>query len=296
MWSKWFIVSFVLLISIGSSTFASSSQLSQAQQYFLQPYEQRIDHLVVTLPRTSLTTLLAKLQEAQLSFARSSSEAQLLDALAKYLLSKLPGAEVLSETPPLPPPPVIPIFSDAELSGIQTFVATRQPLVTSSMEFAQACKDHYARIDALAREQNFPTALIIATWWREYSCNMSNPANGRGIFQITSHYYEPWPLSEAWLLDQVQHFIDFARAKRKYHDNVQPFDDTGAIQLSYLHYDLLSIQKHSIMYNGVKADATPENSVYANQNFGIPVEGRDGIVAMVIKVLSWWLAEQEKQE
>lgn len=179
------------MVSIGNYTFASSTQLSQAQQYFLKPYEQRIDHLVATSPRSALTTFLAKLQEAKGGFASSSTEAQLLDSLATYLLDKLPPTEIISEVPPLPPPPVIPIFSDTELSGIQTFVATRQPLVTSTMEFAQSCKDHYARIDALAREQNFPTALIIATWWREYSCNMSNPANGRGIFQITSHYYEP---------------------------------------------------------------------------------------------------------
>lgn len=217
------------MISIGSSTFASSSQLSQAQQYFLQPYEQRIDHLVATLPRASLTTLLAKLQEAKRTFATSSQETLLLQSLANYLLTKLPSATGLSEVilpPPPPPPPIIPIFSDTELSGMQSFVATRQPLVTSSMDFAQSCKDHYAAIDALARTQDFPTALIIATRWREYSCTMQNPANGRGIFQITSHHYEPGYLSEAGLLEQVQHFIDFARAKRKYHDNVQPFDDT----------------------------------------------------------------------
>lgn len=291
MWSKWFLIA---LLSLTTSTVvhASSVQLTEADSLFLHRYEQRIDQLVAVSSREKLTTLLAKLQEAKQWFRSSSHEALLLDSLASYLLKQLPLA---TEIPPPPVEvPLPPIFSDAELSGIQSFVALWQPLVTSSSDFAQSCKDHFQAIDAVARAQNFPTALIISTWWREYSCNMSNPANGRGIFQITSHYYEPGPLSQAWLLEQVQHFIDFARAKRKYHDNVQPFDDTGAITLSYLHYDLLSLQKHSIMYNGVKAGTTPENSVYANQNFWMPAEGRDGIVAMVIKVLARWLEEQEK--
>lgn len=93
------------------------------------------------------------------------------------------------------------------------------------------------------------------------------------------------------MLEQVQHFIDFSRAKRAYHDRIQPFDEIP-ITLSHDSYDLLSLQKHSIMYNGLKSGVTPETSVYANQNFGMPAEGRDGIVAMVIKVLAWWKGEQ----
>lgn len=68
------------------------------------------------------------------------------------------------------------------------------------------------------------------------------------------------------MLDQVQHFIDFARAKWVYHDNLAPFDDIP-ITLNYFTYDLLSIQKHAIMYNGLKKDTTPATNLYANQNF-----------------------------
>lgn len=290
MWSKWYCVLLIFLATCSYNfVYALSYQLSDADRLFLHPYEQRIDELNSTLSRDKRVLIVAKLQEAKKWFPTSSREALILESLATYTLSGLSVQE--DTTPPIPQT----FFTDEELSGMQSFVATRQPLVTSSMDFAQSCKDHYAAIDALARTQNFPTALIIATRWREYSCTMQNPANGRGIFQITSHHYEPGYLSEAGLLEQVQHFIDFARAKRKYHDNVQPFDDTWAITLSYLHYDLLSIQKHSIMYNGVKSDVTPENSVYANQNFWMPAEGRDGIVAMVIKVLAWWLVEQKKE-
>ena len=52
-----------------------------------------------------------------------------------------------------------------------------------------------------------------------------------------------------------------------WYNSLKMFDDLP-VTLSYTGYDLLSIRKHSILYNGLAYGVTPENSRYANQNFG----------------------------
>lgn len=157
---------------------------------------------------------------------------------------------------------------------------------TVDWEIPDSCVQYYDGIDAIAKANDFPTSLIIAMRWREHSCNLSNPDNGRGNFQITSHYYEPGEIVWDEFAIQVQNFIDFSNAKWKYYDSIQKFGPEP-VALTYDMMDINSIRKHSILYNGVYPDVTLANSWYSNENFSKSRGGRDGIVTIVLKVIQW---------
>jgi hypothetical protein len=66
--------------------------------------------------------------------------------------------------------------------------------ITSTMnaqdiEILSGCMMRYDIIDSIAQRENFPTALILATWRKESSCRVVNPENGDGLFQIVAHTY-----------------------------------------------------------------------------------------------------------
>lgn len=154
-------------------------------------------------------------------------------------------------------------------------------------EILWLCTKYYDEIDAIAREYDFPVELIIATWYREHTCKFFNPWNGWGNFQITSNYYTPGDITWAEFREQVIDFIEFSRAKWNYYDAIQTYGPEP-IDLTYNEFDLTSIRKQSILYNGITGEL--DDNKYANQNFWwIAVWGADGIVTMFLKVLKWGL-------
>lgn len=68
-------------------------------------------------------------------------------------------------------------------------------------------------MDTISFANNFPTALTIATWYRETHCGYYLPANGDGPFQILSKDYGTGQITEAKFLNMMQDFIDFSKAK-----------------------------------------------------------------------------------
>lgn len=183
-------------------------------------------------------------------------------------------------------PPVVEVPTPLQEYSRSAFLDIYMPYMKGTDPLYDQCFTHYAQIDQVAKQENFPTALIIATRYREHSCFMSNPANGRGNFQITSHKYPEGEIGIEAFLVQVQEFIDFSRAKRDYYDAVQKFGPEP-ITLEYDNFDISSIRKHAIFYNGVYPDVTLDKSRYSNENFTWMRGGRDGIVAAFLKVLQW---------
>ncbi len=163
--------------------------------------------------------------------------------------------------------------------------------ITTKLEVPEKCKTNYDFVDEIAKRNDFPTALIIATWGKETNCNMYNPANGWWIFQITSQYYEP---GNIWLIElesSIEAFIQFSRNKwnyfntNKYHNYKQRFWEED-LHLTYSSYTLRDLRLHSILYNGVSANTTLEGNTFANNNLNPNVTGpSDGIVTRFLKIL-----------
>ena len=196
-------------------------------------------------------------------------------------INKNTNSLVIMSTDTLTPDDAYTTFS------LNEFVDFRYPKVhawTQENGVPEACMKYYNTIDAVAREKDFPTALVIATWYREFDCRLENPSNTRWPFQVTSSYKAPGPITTDELKEQVAEFIDFSNAKYDYYTKLRKFDEIP-VKLSHSHVDLVSIQKHSILYNGMYSWVTPANSSYSNQNFWHWDSNiRDGIVAMFLKV------------
>lgn len=79
---------------------------------------------------------------------------------------------------------------------------------------ADTCTGRYNTMDSISYANNFPTALTIATRYRETNCGYYLPSNGDGPFQILSKDYGTGQITEGKFLRSIQDFIDFSKAKR----------------------------------------------------------------------------------
>ncbi|HBB04941.1 TPA: hypothetical protein DCZ39_08975 [Patescibacteria group bacterium] len=68
-------------------------------------------------------------------------------------------------------------------------------------------------MDSISFANNFPTALTIATRYREVNCGYYLPANGDGPFQILSKDYGTGQITESKFIQTMQDFIDFSKYK-----------------------------------------------------------------------------------
>jgi hypothetical protein len=106
------------------------------------------------------------------------------------------------------------------------------------------CFGRYNTLDNISFANNFPTALTIATRYRESHCGYYLPNNGDGPFQILSKDYWTGEITENIFTQSVQDFIDFS--KNKYANYKSKVD----INISYTGTDIKSIVSHSALYNG----------------------------------------------
>lgn len=165
--------------------------------------------------------------------------------------------------------------------------------ITTGLEVPTKCVENYDFVDTIAKDEDFPTPLILAVWWIETNCNMYNPANGWWLFQITSQYFEPGNVGYIELESQIRNFIAFSRNKwnyfntNTYHNYKSRFGGEN-IDIHYNSYTLRDLRLHSILYNWVSSTTTLEWNTFANANLNPGVSGRsDGVVTRFLKVLNW---------
>lgn len=117
----------------------------------------------------------------------------------------------------------------------------------------QWCVERFDMVNTIAKKYNFPTALILATWFMESSCRMANPENGDGLFQIISSHYEPGPINDAQLEQEIVDFIQFSRKKwDRYHKS----NPDRQITLTYKKRNIESLESQGALYNSVGTKIT----------------------------------------
>ncbi len=165
--------------------------------------------------------------------------------------------------------------------------------ITSWLDVPQKCIEHFDFVDEIAKEQNFPTELILAMWGREFNCNLANPGNWWGPFQITSLYYAPWDITLEQFRETVITFIEFSRNKWDYYnyDSYHNLKDRfwqENISMSYDNYSIRDIRLHWILYNGITSTATLENHSFSNANLNSSISSNsDWIATRFLKILNW---------
>ncbi len=155
------------------------------------------------------------------------------------------------------------------------------------------CAWWYNTIDTISFANNFPTALTIATRYRETSCGYYLPNNGDGPFQILSKDYGTGQITESKFLQSVQDFIDFSKAK------YTQYKTKLWINLTYTWFDFTGLAYHAALYNGATITwtttsgyvALPNAPKYVYDGFGTDFSGatRYGIVPKFLKTLDWEL-------
>ncbi len=149
---------------------------------------------------------------------------------------------------------------------------------------ADSCTGRYNTMDSISFANNFPTALTIATRYRETNCGYYLPANGDGPFQILSKDYGTGQITEAKFLNAIQDFIDFSQAKRT------QYKSKLWINLTYTGFDLTGIINHAGLYNGgtiswVIVIPIHPNYVYDGYGTGFTGAVRYGLLPKFLKVL-----------
>lgn len=165
--------------------------------------------------------------------------------------------------------------------------------ITTSLEINEKCTKYFDFVDEIAKKNNFPTELVIATWSKESNCNLSNPANTWWPFQITSAYYTPWDitLEDFWVA--VQKYIDFTKGKwdyfnnNTYHNYKTRFWSEN-IAITYDNYSLRDLKLSAILYNWVSSNTTLDWNTFANSNLDSSViTNSDWLVTRFLKILNW---------
>lgn len=165
--------------------------------------------------------------------------------------------------------------------------------ITTSLSINEKCTKYFDFIDEIAKKNDFPTELVIATWWREYNCTLWNPANGWWPFQITSQYYTPWDISLEQFWESVQKYIDFTKGKwdyfnnNKYHNYKTRFWNEN-IAITYDNYTIRDLKLTAILYNWVSNNTTLDWNTFSNSNLNSSVTSNsDWIVTRFLKVINW---------
>lgn len=142
----------------------------------------------------------------------------------------------------------------AYFDNMKTFRAAHNTQLQTAYDQPAALKNcfiHYPLVDAYARIVEKPTPLLLAMWYTESSCGMTNPANRDGLFQIVANDYEPGPVTRAWLQAQLQDFAAFMERKWNWYYSK---NKTAPKELSHSSATYNALQTFAALYNGIDLD------------------------------------------
>ena len=175
----------------------------------------------------------------------------------------------------------------------QLFVDQYSGGFSQDITTADSCTGRYNTMDSISFANNFPTALTMATRYRETNCGYYMPTNGDGPFQIVSKDYGTGQITEAKFLRSIQDFIDFSKAKHL------QYKTKLWISLTYTGFDMTGLVNHAGLYNGgvISWDmatwniVVPNNPHYLYDGYGSEYSGatRYGLIPKFLKVLDWEL-------
>lgn len=290
---KKIIISIFLVFSFAANTFAYEPTLWEVN--LLNKVEKVLETKAKIKWEFWLRQQITKFENVQMSGALDERKSYLIGAIVQMLKNIKNG--VSNELVLIQEEEIITETDSIEKS--KSFFDLHWQTITTGLTVSESCIKHFDVIDEIAKKNNFPTELIIATWGIEYGCKLWNPANWWGPFQITSQYYTPWDitLEDFWLA--VQKYIDFTKGKWDYFNN-NPYHSykerfwSENINISYDDYTLRDLKLTAILYNWVSKDTTLDGNTFANANLNDTVShASDGVVTRFLKVLNWRIGTKE---
>lgn len=154
-----------------------------------------------------------------------------------------------------------------------------------------SCLGWYYTMDLLSYVYDFPTALMIAVWWKESSCGYYLPKNGDGPFQIVSKDYSKVKLNQDTFEDMIEDFLVFSKHKINRYNSRNP---KTPIKLRYDQVNYPDLLKFAALYNGlswatVYGEILPAAPRYfwEKMPWDFVLAKRNGLFAQVLRVLEW---------
>lgn len=185
---------------------------------------------------------------------------------------------------------IVIIPEDEKVSHDKKYLHEKYYNWLANKNLEEKCLKYFDFIDEIARKNDFPTSLVIATWRVESSCNLKNPDNWDGPFQILSHYYEPGDitLEEFWIA--VENFINFSKHKwRTFEKNKSAKFHfwKDKIEITYDNFSELDLRIHSALYNWLRSSKMYD-ATYINWNLTQKLNRKkDGILTIMVKVIDY---------
>lgn len=159
----------------------------------------------------------------------------------------------------------------------KNFIEEHQVYIKTGINEPDRCTPQYQLLDDLSFVYNQPTALTIATWYRETTCRRYLPGNGDGPFQILNEDYGTGELTQEIFKESVKDYLEFNQRK------FDRFEKANAksgltIDLSYTGFTLTGIVRHGALYNSlsgktVYGDIQPMRPWYVFDGYGEAFSG-----------------------
>lgn len=148
------------------------------------------------------------------------------------------------------------------------------------------CTGRYNTLDDISFAYDFPTALTMATWYRESSCAYYLPSNGDGPFQIVKEDYGTWDITEKMFIKTIEDFLSFTKSKFARYE----WELSGS--LSYTWFDFTGVSNFAALYNGgVKSwnIIVPNRTDYLLDGYGDEFSWavKYGVFPQFIRALDW---------
>lgn len=221
----------------------------------------------------------AQIKTLQEQFTGHAQLAYHLDQLAVYLITQINTEKVKAK-------------SISKVSK-QYFLDSYMSWFSQDITTPDSCTWRYNTMDSISFANNFPTALMIATRYRELNCGYYLHNNGDGPFQILSKNYGSEQITEATFIRTMQDFIDFSKSK------YQMYKTKLWISLTYTWFTWTGLVSHWALYNGATItwdvingySALPNNPRYVYDGYGQTYSWaiRYGVVPKFLKILDWEL-------
>ncbi|EKD25337.1 MAG: hypothetical protein ACD_80C00084G0023 [uncultured bacterium (gcode 4)] len=182
--------------------------------------------------------------------------------------------------------------------GKQDFFNQWSGWLSTSITATDTCTWWYNTMDSISFANNFPTALTIATRYREVNCGYYLPANGDGPFQILSKDYGTGQITESKFIQTMQDFIDFSKYKISRYEKANKAEEHTEFKtnLSYTWYDFTWIVRFGALYNSLSGNTVygnilPKSPKYVFDGYWEAYSGalKYGILPKFLKTLDWEL-------
>lgn len=280
------IILLILFFVFFSFTFADYTPVYNDYKILESVYS-RLNKIIIKSPEKA-QNISNNISKILYKFPNDTRNYYILNQLNNYIIEKIENLKQahleISDPTQSPIETMKPI---KESNFYENFYNTHWLNIQSNLDSIDSCVQYFDKVDKIARENDFPTELVLATWYMEATCKFYNPANTHWIFQIMNYNYWVWELTDSQFEQQVVDYINFVKNKRNRQNRAFVVWDSK-IQIQYDSYTIDELWAHWFLYNWIKKWVLPSETMYNSWNLNEDLQYRkDWLVTVMLKVIKW---------